>query len=509
MIKKTSNSKYDYSKGEKEINRAFKMQEIELSDLEDKTTNLSQSVNELQSDISKTEEDLIDLNLKIQRLKESALAIAKTRKIVVPEHLKKDTNTSSLNFFTNINSLSSDEKISKSDIPSWKEIMAKTNKMVPDEIILEELLSAEEFQYCIEDVQRINDEFARKTKLNKVDIIFLMTATALQTARWIIIQQLMGDLGKTIDGNTRLNHNDKSIKNEVNEANKSFQDKFAKHGHKESGKGYKSWEQIIFSSAPYDTTVGSPLFNENLEGKYHRYKTLGHDPILGWIFGTANFITDTCTLSNFNSYRISRIGTPHFSEQTNLGTIFYEVFDSIKEDWMRLPAGVFAEFVHLESDVFTKLGLPIPLLSTFSESLAGKLYKSQYDSLCLLQDIAIVGNQAAWSIFINMLISLIHGLFYNEEKDGKREHYEVRTRKILLYSNAISTSLNLAYIGANAYFGNGNEAWKKLDIGGLLVTLHRLFSDVRFITKIKEQFIQEEMDKVTKDALAELDSMFK
>lgn len=50
---------------------------------------------------------------------------------------------------------------------------------------------------------------------------------------------------------------------------------------------------------------------------------------------------------------------------------------------------------------------------------------------------------------------------------------------------------------------------KKLDIGGLLVTLHRLFSDVRFITKIKEQFIQEEMDKVTKDALAELDSMFK
>ena len=213
MIKKTSNSKYDYSKGEKEINRAFKMQEIELSDLEDKTTNLSQSVNELQSDISKTEEDLIDLNLKIQRLKESALAIAKARKIVVPEHLKKDTNTSSLNFFTNINSLSSDEKISKSDIPSWKEIMAKTNKMVPDEIILEELLSAEEFQYCIEDVQRINDEFARKTKLNKVDIIFLMTATALQTARWIIIQQLMGDLGKTIDGNTRLNHNDKSIKN--------------------------------------------------------------------------------------------------------------------------------------------------------------------------------------------------------------------------------------------------------------------------------------------------------
>lgn len=240
MIKKESNNRYKYSKGEMEINRAFKMQEMELSDLNDKTTDLAQSANELQSNISKTEEDLTDLNLKVQRLKESALAIAKAKNIVIPEHLKKDTSVSSSDIHIDNSPLFSDEKISKSDIPSWEEIMAKTNKMVPDEIILEELLSAEEFQYCIEDVQRINDEFARKTKLNKVDIIFLMTATALQTARWIIIQQLMGDLGKTIDGDTRLNHDDKSIKNEVNEANKSFQDKFAKHGHKESGKGYKS-----------------------------------------------------------------------------------------------------------------------------------------------------------------------------------------------------------------------------------------------------------------------------
>lgn len=508
MMTKKSNSRYKYSKGEMEINRAFKMQKIELSDLNDKTTGLAQSANKLKSDISKSEDDLTDLNSKVQLQKKLILDYAKANNIIVPEHLKNDTGVSSSDIHIDHTLLLSDEKISKLDIPSWEQIMAKTDKMVPDEVILEDLLSAEEFQYCIEDVQRINDAFARKTKLNKVDIRFLMTATALQTARWIIIQQLMGELGETTDSDTRYNHNDKPIKNEVNERNKTFQDKFSKYGHRKSGKGYKSWEQIIFSSAPYDTTAGSPLFNENLEGKFHRYKTLGHDPILGWIFGTANFITDTCTLSNFNSYRISRIGTPHFSERTNLLTIFYEVFDSVKEDWLRLPAGVFAQFVHLKSDVFTKLGLPVPLLSAFSESLAGKLYRSQYDALCLLQDLAIVGNQAAWSIFINMLIGLIHGLFYNEKKDGTREHYEVRTRKILLYSNTISTSLNLAYVGANAYLGNVNEAWKKLDIGGLLVTFQRLFSDVRFITKIKEQFIQEEMDNVTKEALAELDSMF-
>ena len=227
-----------------------------------------------------------------------------------------------------------------------------------------------------------------------------MVATALQTARWLIIQKLCGDLGKTIDNGTRLEHNDKKIKDSITKSNKKFQEIFESYGHRESLKSYKSWEQIIFSSAPYDVTIGSPKFSENLEGKYHRYKTLGHDPILGWIFGTANFITDTCTLSNFNSYRISRQGTPHFAEPTNLASIFYEVFDSVKEDWLRLPAGLFAQFVHLKSDVFTKLGLPVPVLEVFSESLAGDLYKSQYDSLCLMKDIAIVGNQAIWSIFI-------------------------------------------------------------------------------------------------------------
>lgn len=507
MEKNKPKSRYKYSKGEKEINRAFKMQEIELLDLDGKAQSVSKSISDLHSEVSEIEKEVTELNERIRQLSESALAMVEKSGVAIPEYLRDTKVTFVEGKAIEQAPLLSNEKVSKKDIPTWEEIMEKTDNIVPDEVILEDLLSVDEFQYCIEDVQRINDEFAKKTKLGKIDIAFLILATALQTARWIIVQQLLGDIGERINGTSRVEHNDNSIKQDVNQANKSFQNKFTNHGHRESGKKYKSWEQIIFSSAPFDTTVGSPMFGENLEGRYHRYKTLGHDPILGWIFGTANFITDTCTLSNFHSYRISRNRTPHFSSQTNLMTIFYEVFDSVKEDWLRLPAGVFAEFVHLKSDVFTKLGLPIPILSTFSESLAGKLYKNQYDSLCLLKDVAKVGSQAAWSILINMIISLIHGFLYDEKKDGERDHYEVRTRKILLYSNTISTSLNLAYVGVNTYLGNG-EAWKKLDLGGLLVSLHRLFSDVRFITKIKEQFIQEEMDKVTEDALKELDSMF-
>ena len=119
---------------------------------------------------------------------------------------------------------------------------------------------------------------------------------------------------------------------------------------------------------------------------------------------------------------------------------FYESYDSVKEDKLRLPAAVFTQFVHLESDAFTKQGLPVPILEAFSEELAGKLYRSQYDSLCLLRDIKIVGVQAVVSVVINMLITLIHGLFYDPAKHGDRELFEVRTRKILLYSNAMASA---------------------------------------------------------------------
>lgn len=466
--------KYKYTESEQKTLKVLKMQEKQLERLES-------DINEDKANGKKDAEDLKDLRRRAE-------ALLKKRGIIPSQKSTKPIDTSI--------------RVSKDDIPSWESLSKEAKTTIPEEVAYEDLLTKEEFQFCIDEVERINNEFSNKTGIfNKKDLSFLMVATALQTARWLIIQSICGDLGQTIDKDARLDHNDKSIKESVKESNKSFQKHFENHGHRESIKNYKSWEQILFSSAPYDTAVGSAAFGENLEGGYHRYKTLGHDPILGWIFGTANFITDTCTLSNYNSYRISRVGTPHFSEPTNLGTIFYEVFDSTKEDWLRLPAGIFAEFVHLKSDVFTKLGLPVPVLETFSESLAGDLYKSQYDSLCLLKDLAIVGNQAAWSILINMIISLVHGLLYNPEKDGDRKLYEVRTRKILCISNALASAGNIAY-------AVGTEDWRKLDVGGLMVTLYRLFTDARFISRIKKQFIEGEMDKVLEKEIKELDSYF-
>ena len=143
----------------------------------------------------------------------------------------------------------------------------------------------------------------------------------------------------------------------------------------------------------------------------------------------------------------------------------------------------------------------MPFLGVFSENLAGKLYKSQYDALCLVKDAKKIGASAGFSILINMIISLAHGLFYNVNDDGEREIYEVRTRKILMYSNLIASTSNVIAVCIT-------KNPKKLDIGGLLVTISRLFTDIRFIARVKEEFINAELDAGMQREIIEADILF-
>lgn len=328
-------------------------------------------------------------------------------------------------------------------------------------------------------LDNLDKEFERQTGLEGIDITFLFFATSLQIARWA----LLPELGDKINKDNRIS--DSEGDTIVKERKKQYSDKHSNWDMNKSEKAYKTWKEIVFSGVPYDATAGAPAIGINMEGKYHRYKTLGHDPILGWIFGTVNIISDTITLNNLRTFNVEKM---HFKDEINCGTAFYEAFESISEDINRLPAAIFRQGLHYESDKYTKQGLPIPILGTFSEDIAGNLYRSQYDALCLSKDLHKIGDQAKYAILINMIISLVHGLFYDQSKYSCRDLYEVKTRKILSYSNLIANSSNIIYVAVNMYAGNEGAA-KKLDIGGLIVTIHRLLSDNEFIRQVKEEFI--------------------
>lgn len=388
--------------------------------------------------------------------------------------------------------------------------MGKYDKLKKDKAKADQIASISDDNLCImadeharvaeiyENADAISEDidraFCEYTKLDKVDVSFLMIATALQIARWVLLATINQNLDEKMK-ESRKKDDDPTIEKNKHEKQKKYKDKH-KRDNKESEK-YPTWAEIVKDGVPYDVTAGSKKKGINMGGGNHRVHTLGHDPALGWIFGTMNIITSSITTDatyNFRTFKVVKKPSPkHWDEETNIVVEFTSMIESLKEDDKRLPAAIFAQAVHLGSDYFTKKGLPIPFLEAFNSELASKLYKEGYDTLCLLKDVALVGVQAAIAVLINMLISLLHGLFYNQEKHENRDLYEVKTRKILSISNLIATSSNIIWVGGNMVAGN-ESAIKDLDVGGLCVTIHRLITDHKFIDKIKHEYIRNQWE---------------
>lgn len=338
-------------------------------------------------------------------------------------------------------------------------------------------------------IEKLDQEFSKLTGLNKTDYTFLFFATALQVVRWIL-QESVGQ-----DQPERKPHDDKEIKAGEEDSKEKFKEA---HKNDEAVQGeYKDWKSIISDGVPYDLTAGSKdALGKGLNGKDHRLRTLGHDPYLGWVFGTANIMTDTCTTTYEGSWNIvknSVSGRREFGTPTSISKIFSDAYSSTQEDKIRLAAAVCKQGMHIASDIETIQGLPIPIISALWPSLAARLNAGGYDYLDLKYDISqlgIVAKQAAYATLINFIIAVVHDFFYKEEEYPNHDLYEVKTRKILLYSNLIASASNVIYVAIASAMGDP-KAWKKIDFGGLAVTIYRLFSDLDFIYRVKEEFIKE------------------
>ena len=302
-------------------------------------------------------------------------------------------------------------------------------------------------------LDNLDEEFCRLTKLNSTDVTFLFFATALQCLRQYLLTS----------------------------------DKFRFQNDKQADRAIKKYMPIdIAGPVPYDAIVKADGFSKNIgiSGVNHRYTTLGHDPLLGWIFGTANILTDTLTKNNliFESYNTQKAGNGYrIASPTTIINVFYDSIARVEANPTDLALAVVKQAVHLGSDAFTPMGLPMPAVGLIDQGLVKTLMKYNID-------LYSAGRQVAIASFINMLIAAIHSLFYDPKEYENSRLYEVKTRKILSYSNLIASASNVIYVAVSVYLGNEN-AVKQLDVGGLIVTIYRLITDAKFIRQVKEEFI--------------------
>ncbi len=316
----------------------------------------------------------------------------------------------------------------------------------------------------------------------------------LQVARVLVIDSLT-EVERAGAGNVKEN----ALHDFQDRIFSSFDDKAPG----ESGRLFASKSHILSSrGVPYDATRYEEESLKILKGANHRFATLGHDPVLGFVFGTSNIMTNSITcVKDANVFGIgARIPTTYsvsydaFGKNPQIaapaGTI--EMLVAAGQRVVNEPdaaaAALIKQLIHIGTDLYTPCGIQIP----FANLVLDKAHTEALTRYVSTGDVLKVGVQAGMAVLINWLIAALHGyslIFNDDESDYCTEMYQARTKKIILISEtiAISSSVVQASITKNP---------KCLDLGGAAVLVYRLFSDARFIARLKEEYVRSELDKI-------------
>jgi len=313
-------------------------------------------------------------------------------------------------------------------------------------------------------LDELDEEFCRKTQLTAVDTSFMMVAIGLQIAR----QYILTKFKDRVDDQTSAKNTPGHTTEHSNRTHRYYN---------------PSLEEIISNPVPFDANIGAngALSGGGILG--HRATAIGHDPVLGLIFGTANIATSTLTNSSLESYHIAtKNNRDTFLCKARTDLVLNNTASKLLDDGIdgkiKVGTSLVKEVIHLKSDLYTKHSLPLPFISLYDSHLASELASYGLD----MANVVTIGKQMTYAMLINTIIAMIHRVLFDGETNSDRRLYEVRTRKILSYSNLVASSSNIAVVAVT-------KDMKNLDIGGIAITIYKLITDIKFIRKVKEEFV--------------------
>lgn len=218
-------------------------------------------------------------------------------------------------------------------LPSWEDLCRDAVKAVGTDVTIESLFTEEELLENALAVRRLNEEYNQIHRLDKFDVAIAVAAGLLAGAVDIL---LVGIPQKT-PGGLKAG----PLSNYIRDA---FDKKFPPDE-------MEKLANSKVSKVPYDaqdnrnTTVNV----EGLSAYYHRLLSLGHDPLLGFVFGVADILSGRMTTIDKAGKVVSQV-MENYADRTET-----DVFAAIAK-----------QIVHLKSDMTTSMGLPAPLMGLFN-----------------------------------------------------------------------------------------------------------------------------------------------
>ena len=292
-------SKYDYSEVEWQINNVLAHQAKELKEIGKLDTS------NLDSRISESEELLKSLGYGDQ------LTALKTSGLQVPAEQPHKVMV----------------------VPSWENLCKEAEAHVGTGHDLEELFTPEELLSNEWAVQQLNYEYNQLHHLDKYDIAICVAAGLLGAAADILLVGIPQKTPEGLKGGTLANF---------------IRDQFDKKFPEEE---MEKLANSKVSKVPYDAqdNRNTKIYVDGLSAYYHRLMSLGHDPLMGLIFGVSDILTGRMTTIDRTGKIVSQV---------------IENYADRKES--DIFAAIAKQIIHYKSDITTSMGLPAPMMALFN-----------------------------------------------------------------------------------------------------------------------------------------------
>ena len=218
-------------------------------------------------------------------------------------------------------------------IPTWDQMLEDALRADKGDARLEELFTEEELGKNAEVATSLNEEYDQIHRLDPIDITIATGAGLLAAAVDIL---LVGIPKKTPSG----------LK--AGPLSDYIRDYFDKRYPADE---VERLANSKISKVPYDAqdNRNTTVHVEGLSAYYHRLLSLGHDPLLGLLFGTSDILTGKMTTID----KAGRIVSQQMECYT--GRRETDVFIALAK-----------QILHFKSDVTTSMGLPAPLMALFN-----------------------------------------------------------------------------------------------------------------------------------------------
>lgn len=218
-------------------------------------------------------------------------------------------------------------------IPSWEQLCAEAEKMVGTDGELESIFTAEELSNNEQAIRMLNEEYNVLHRLDKYDIAISAAAGLLGAAVDILLV-----------GIPKVGHDGLKAGPLSNFIRKSFDERFP-------AAEMEKLANSKLSKVPYDAQDNRNTIEyvDGLSAYYHRLLSLGHDPLLGLIFGVFDIMTGRMTTIDKTGKIVSQV-MENYAERKES-----DVFTAIAK-----------QIIHFKSDITTSMGLPAPLMGLFN-----------------------------------------------------------------------------------------------------------------------------------------------